>query len=220
MTIDRRAFMTGAAGFGLAAAAEEANAASPSSGLSAQAISSGDASLLPGLATGTASGEIPKINLKHAFSLSIFFKERIRIDSPTGRVYVPAMGGEIWGPRLQGRVVPYGGADYARGQGFDAHYMLEASDGALIYIRNRGYIKRLGDSPSVLPEPPPRKPGEPLDQNMPAGVGANVPIRMRITPLFDAPIGPHDWMNRTLIIGHGARYWNPDHTIFTYYEVL
>jgi len=168
-----------------------------------------------------APGDVPKINLKHAFSLSIFFKERIRIDSPGGRVFVPTVGGEIWGPRLQGKVVPYGGADYAGGHGFDAHYALQASDGALIYIRNRGYMKRLGDPPGPgVSEPPPRKPGEPLNQTMQGGAGANVPLRFRITPLFDAPEGPHDWLNRTLIIGHGARYSGPDHTIFSYYEVL
>jgi hypothetical protein len=38
--------------------------------------------------------------------------------------------------------------------------------------------------------------------------------------VFDTPEGPHDWLTRTVILGTGRRYGNPDHTIFTYYEVL
>ena len=59
-----------------------------------------------------------------------------------------------------------------------------------------------------------------LDQRMQGTALADVPLRMRLTPTFDAPEGPHGWMNRTLFVGHGARYVGPDHTVFTYYEVL
>ena len=166
------------------------------------------------------SGDIPLVGLRHAFSVSIFFEERITIGSVRGRVFVPAVGGEIWGPRLQGRVVPYGGADFALGGLLDAHYMLEASDGALIYINNRGFMKAIGVPPAARPAPAPLAPGEALDQRMQGTALADVPLRMRLTPTFDAPEGPHGWMNRTLFVGHGARFVNPDHTIFTYYEVL
>ena len=166
------------------------------------------------------AGNIPQIGLRHAFSVSIFFEERIVIGSVRGRVFVPAVGGEVWGPRLQGRVVPYGGADFALGGLLDAHYMLEASDGALIYINNRGFMKAVGVPPVARPPPEPVKPGEALDQRMQGTALADVPLRMRLTPTFDAPEGPHGWMNRTLFVGHGARYVGPDHTVFTYYEVL
>jgi hypothetical protein len=166
------------------------------------------------------AGDIPVIGLRHAFSVSIFFEERITIGSVRGRVFVPAVGGEVWGPRLQGRVVPYGGADFALGGLLDAHYMLEASDGALIYINNRGFMKAIGVPPAARPAPAPLAPGETLDQRMQGAALADVPLRMRLTPTFDAPEGPHDWMNRILFVGHGARFMNPDHTIFTYYEVL
>ena len=51
---------------------------------------------------------------------------------------------------------------------------------------------------------------------------ANVPVPMRVrpAPLFDAPIGRHDWLSRTIIVGHAQRHSDPDHTLFTYYEVL
>ena len=163
---------------------------------------------------------VPDLKLRWAFCLSIFFKERVRIQSDQGRVFVPCAGGEIWGPRLQGRVVPYSGADYAGGHGLDATYALEASDGALILIDNHGYMKRLDGRKTPRPAPVPRTPGQPFDQNFDAPPDAAVPLRMRLMPVFDAPEGAHGWMNRTVFVGHGGRYQNPDHTIFTYYEVL
>jgi len=163
---------------------------------------------------------IPRIELRWAFCVSIFFKERIRIRSDSGRVFVPAVGGEVWGPRLQGRVVPYGGADYAGAHGLDATYALQADDGALILIENHGYMKRLDGKKMPRVPAPPRQPGEVPDQTFDAPPDSVVPLRMRLMPVFDAPEGPHAWMSRTVFVGHGGRYQNPDHTIFTYYEVL
>jgi hypothetical protein len=62
---------------------------------------------------------IPTLILEFAFQVRLFFKERVRFEPTTpmgGRVYVPAAYGEITGPRLQGRVIPYSGADWARGR--------------------------------------------------------------------------------------------------------
>lgn len=168
--------------------------------------------------TSAPPGPVP--GLRYAFSVSIFFMERISIRSNRGRAFVPCEGGEVWGPRLQGRVLPYSGADYASSSILDAHYQLQASDGTLIYINNRGTMRRL-DAPPNSPQPvTPLQPGEALNQVMQGGAGADVPLRMRLTPVFDVPVGPHDWLARTLIVGHGARYSAPDHTIFSYYEVL
>lgn len=206
--LDRRSLIAaGIAAGGMLAARGEAQAPSP-----AHAV--GDPVL------GPPPPGIPKMALRWAFCLSIFFNERIRIQSDQGRVFVPCAGGEIWGPRLQGRVVPYSGADYAGGHGLDASYSLEASDGTLISIENHGYMKRL-DGQRSRAAPRPRAPGEVPDQNFDAPADAAVPLRMRLMPVFDAPDeGPHAWLNRTVFVGHGGRYQNPDHTIFTYYEVL
>jgi hypothetical protein len=163
---------------------------------------------------------IPEMTLRWAFCLSIFFNERIRIQSDQGRVFVPCAGGEIWGPRLQGRVMPYSGADYAGGHGLDASYALEASDGTRILIENHGYMKRMDGQRSRAASKP-RAPGEVPNQVFDAPADSAVPLRMRLMPVFDAPdTGPHAWMNKTVFVGHGGRYQNPDHTIFTYYEVL
>jgi len=202
--IDRRALLaTGLAAGGLLAAAG-----------AAQAPAATDPDL------GTAPPGIPPLRLRHAFSLSIFFRERVRIASDTGRVFVPVIGGEIWGPRLQGIVVPYSGADYAGGHGLDATYALQASDGTMIRIDNRGYMKRLDGRRTPRPAPRPRGPGEAVEQSFEAPADSAVPLRMRLMPVFDAPDGPHAWLRRTVFVGHGARYQNPDHTLFTYYEVL
>ena len=145
-----------------------------------------------------AEQAIPKIDLEYVFSVRIFFKERVTFMGPRGgRGYVPPSSGEIWGPRLKGTVVPYSGADYARfkdvrqGIQINTHYMLRADDGAWIYIRNIGYLHH--HDPKVT--------------------------YFRMTPYFDAPKGPHDWLTRTIIIGTAERRTNPDHSLFTYYAV-
>ncbi|MDE3171355.1 MAG: DUF3237 domain-containing protein, partial [Acidobacteriota bacterium] len=86
-------------------------------------------------------GEIQPVMLEYIFQIRIDFQERVSFETPTGRrAYVPAVSGVIEGPRLQGRVVPHSGADYAAHGRLNAHYMLQASDGAMIYINNTGYL--------------------------------------------------------------------------------
>ncbi|MXO70194.1 DUF3237 domain-containing protein [Alteraurantiacibacter buctensis] len=162
------------------------------------------------------------LRTRYAFSVSVFFKERIMVDSPYSRAFVPAIGGEIWGPRLSGIVVPYGGADFGGGGGpLDAHYMFRADDGTPIYINNRGYMKRIGARASVERTMRPRNADGTFDQNFTAPADSVVPLRMRTSPYFEAPSdSAHAWMNSTVFIGHGLRRMDPDRTVFTYYEVL
>lgn len=159
------------------------------------------------------------LSIRYAFSVSLFFEERVIIDSPSQRAFVPPMGGEVWGPRLNGRVVPYSGADYGTVTGLDASYAIEAEDGALIYVMQRGFMKRL-DGGTFWTAGAPRTPGELPRQSFADAANTPVPMRVRPAPLFDAPVGPHDWLGRTIIIGHAQRHSGPDHTLFTYYEVL
>ena len=155
---------------------------------------------------------IPQLKLEFAFQIRIDFKERIMFgETPRGgRGYVPATGGWVEGPRLKGKVMPYSGADWAlvRNDGvleLNAHYMLQAEDGTPIYIQNRGYLWR-HDGSAKTPIKGPPAPG--------------VSTYFNITPSFDVPTGPHDWLARTIIVGNGVRHSDPDHTIFTYYAVL
>ncbi len=123
------------------------------------------------------------------------------------RGFVALEGGEILGPRLTGRVVPHSGGDWPRmwSSGlieFEAHYMLEADDGTPIYIHNRGIAY---SSPDVLTR---------IEAGEPVGPEETY---CRITPRFEAPAGPHEWLNRTIFVGVAERRGNS--TFFDYYWV-
>lgn len=171
--------------------------------------------------------QVAGLPMQFAFRIRIFFKERLRFMPTTpngGRVYVPPAGGDISGPRLQGRVIPYSGADWARsrvgfGAQLNAHYMLEASDGTPIYINNRGYLYGRDAEGNALP---------PIEQTTnQAGTGPGGETQWKIaddtyfvcSPEFDTPVGPHDWLTRHVIIGRGRRIPAPDHTVFDYFVV-
>ena len=156
------------------------------------------------------------LKLEHVFDVRIDFHER-RVFGPVSggasQGYTSVKSGLVEGPRLNGRVVDYSGADWAtvRTDGvveLNAHYLLEASDGALIYIRNLGYV--YGASPASAPGAAAQ-----------GATGAAQPrsAYFRCTPYFRAPQGPHDWLNRTVIVGGGERRTNPDHSVFRYYAV-
>jgi Protein of unknown function (DUF3237) len=149
------------------------------------------------------------LKLEHVFDVRIDFHERHVFGPVSGGAkqgYVSVKGGLVEGPRLNGKVMDYSGADWAlvRADGvveLNAHYMLQADDGTLIYIRNLGYVY------GAAPVPP-------------GSQAAPRSSYFRCTPYFRAPEGPHDWLNRTVIIGGGERKANPDHSVFRYYAVL
>ena len=204
----RRSMLKGSVMGGGAALAESLLAgAFPKVSLAAEGPSGESQETKPSAAaTPTPLGEIVPIKLEYVFQIRIDFKERVSFQTPHGtRAYVPAMSGVIEGPRLQGRVVPHSGADYAGNGRLNAHYMLQASDGTMIYINNTGYLYPVD--------------GKPIDRNDPSW-GGDREFYFRCTPVFDTPVGPHDWLTRTVIVGTGKRHANPDYTIFTYYAVL
>jgi hypothetical protein len=116
-------------------------------------------------------------------------------NTPLGRRRIIAItGGQFSGPRLSGRVLA-GGADWqlVRGDGvayLDARYTLETSDGALIYVSNRGY--RHGP-PEVIER---LAHGEDVDPAL---------YYMRATPWFETAAPKYAWLNRTICVASGAR---------------
>ena len=123
------------------------------------------------------------------------------------RGFVAVQGGEITGPRLTGRVLPLSGGDwpwFSPGGlvDFEAHYQLEATDGTPVYIHNRGIA---WSAPTVLAR---IEAGETV---------APEETYCRVTPRFEAPAGPHEWLNRTAFIGKGER--RGTHSVFDYYAV-
>jgi hypothetical protein len=123
------------------------------------------------------------------------------------RGFVAVLGGEIEGPRLTGRVLPQTGGDWPRlwASGlteFDARYLLEASDGTPILIHNTGLAHA---SPEVVAR---LEAGETVDAEA---------TYCRLTPRFEVPHGPHEWLARTIFVGIGERRGN--HSVFEYYAV-
>lgn len=91
------------------------------------------------------------------------------------RFRIPITGGHFEGPRIKGSVLP-GGADWQlrRADGsttFDADYMIQAYDGTLIHVHNRAIAVGAPD------------------------------FYLRTAPVFEAPIGPHDWLNKAIFVG-------------------
>ena len=148
--------------------------------------------------------------LEFAFKITMMMGAREKYPAmPNGlrRGFTGAAGGTVEGPALNGRVVENSGGDFplvdADGNvRFNAHYILEADDGTRIYMHNRGLrfatreLNQRINANEVVP----------MDQ-----------FYFRVAPEFEAPVGPHDWMNRTLFVGSADR--REDHGIFHYYAV-
>jgi len=136
------------------------------------------------------------LKLQHLFKAEISLAAAQELgETPLGRRRIIGItGGRFAGERLSGRVVP-GGADWqvVRADGvadLDARYTLETSDGALIYVRNRGY--RHGPA-KVLKK---LSAGEEVDPSL---------YYMRTTPLFETGDARYAWLNRIVCIATGAR---------------
>lgn len=123
------------------------------------------------------------------------------------RGFVALVGGEVEGPRLTGRVIPYSGGDWPHiwDSGlieFEAHYMLETSDGTPIYIHNRGVAFSSPETLARIEAGENARPGD---------------AYCRVTPRFETPAGPHEWLNRTIFVGVAER--RGASTFFDYYSV-
>jgi hypothetical protein len=116
-------------------------------------------------------------------------------ESPLGRRRIIGItGGRFSGERLSGRVLP-GGADWQviRSDGvadLDARYTLETADGAMIYVRNRGY--RHGP-PDIIKQ---LAAGQDLDPAL---------YYMRTALRFETGDARYAWLNRIICVATGAR---------------
>lgn len=115
--------------------------------------------------------------------------------TPQGvRRVVPIIGGRFEGPRMKGEILA-GGADwqFTRADGvteLEALYLLRTDDGVVIQVRNRGLrhgpkevMQRLAAGQTV-------DPGE---------------YYFRAAPVFSAPEGRYDWLNKSLFLCTGSR---------------
>jgi hypothetical protein len=150
--------------------------------------------------------------LEHAFTISIELAG-LQWVKPTAlgdtRAAVYAASGKIEGPKLNGRVVPMSGGDFplVRPNGvidFDARYLLEADDGAIIYMQNRGF--RWAKDPETAERMARNEPVDPSD------------YYMRVSPKFDAPAGPHEWLTKHVFLGVAEKV--PGANRIHYFQVL
>ncbi|TKD50658.1 DUF3237 family protein [Sphingomonas baiyangensis] len=148
--------------------------------------------------------------MEYAFTIAIELTKATYIE-PSGigqtRAAVYAASGTVEG-RINGIVVPMSGGDFplVRADGvldFDAKYLLRLDDGAHIMIHNRGYRWA---SPEVMER-----------QRRNEEVGPDE-YYMRASPRFDAPAGPHEWLNRHVFVGVAEKI--PGANRIHYFQVL
>jgi hypothetical protein len=134
--------------------------------------------------------------LEHVFDVAVEVAPPLTIgDTGAGvRRIVDIVGGVVSGPRLHGRIRP-GGADFQliRPDGtaeLQARYVIEAADGALIYVENQGIRTGPADALAQLNR------GEPVDPGL---------IYFRTTPRFETAAAPHRWLMQHIFVACGIR---------------
>jgi hypothetical protein len=150
------------------------------------------------------------MRLEFALEMRLNLGKRIHIPVAEGmmRGAVLVENGTFSGPGISGTIVPGSGGDFPLvwrdgGGRFESQYLLETDDGAHILKRSTGVRSAPPEVVAALLA------GEEVD---PAS------YYMRMTPRFEAPQGPHDWLNRTIFVGAGRR--NPEGSLFRYWKVV
>ncbi|MEJ0069647.1 MAG: DUF3237 domain-containing protein [Pseudomonadota bacterium] len=130
--------------------------------------------------------------LEHVFDVAVRVAVPLAIGE-TGaglRRVVDILGGDVTGPRLQGRIRS-GGADFQliRATGLTelhARYVIEAADGAPIYVENSGIRFGPPDALAKLNR------GEPVDPAL---------IYFRTVPRFETEVPAYRWLMEHIFIG-------------------
>ncbi|KPF54996.1 hypothetical protein IP65_09590 [Novosphingobium sp. AAP1] len=150
-------------------------------------------------------------SFEFAFQIRIELGERLRY-GPTywgfDRGYVGVLGGTVTGPRFSGKVIPHSGGDWPtirpdNSVRFDARYLLQADDGTIVALHNTGI--RHADK-AVLDRMQRYEHVDPSE------------YYMGLTPRFEAPEGPHEWLSQTIFVGKADR--DKSHSIFTYWALV
>ena len=140
-------------------------------------------------------GSMVQLKLEHVFDLHLSFGEEQRL-GPTSlahtRVFYLVGGGTVWGPRLNGEIVAGSGSD-APSLNHDrvvlgGEWLIRAADGALIWAKITGYAAGTA-------------PGDVWRADRPELAAAS----LHLAPIFEAPDGPHAWLNRTVFVAKGDR---------------
>lgn len=142
-------------------------------------------------------------------ALRFVFEERVDLETPEAAGEGPRgagnriglLGGTVKGPALNGTILP-GGADWQliRKDGCSeivADYFIRADDKSLIHIRNVGLACAPGEARGGY---------------------------ARANPIFTAPVGPHDWLNKSVFTSTIEPVMDANGTlkqvVLRFYEVL
>ncbi len=122
------------------------------------------------------------------------------------RRFIAITGGTVYGPRLQGVVLPGGGDWQVIKDGgvtsILARYFLRSADGAVIEVTNPGV--RVA-APEVIEQ---LARGEAVDPSR---------YYFRTTPQFATSAKQYDWLHRAVFVARGIR--RPDHVVIDYFLV-
>ena len=146
--------------------------------------------------------------LEHVFTARVSIATPLEVGQTAAgrRRVIPITGGTVSGPRLQGLVLP-SGADWQSvlpdgTAHLVARYTLQADDGTLISVVNRGI--RRGPA-AVLAR---LAAGETVDPAQ---------YYFRAAPCFEVVPGPHGWLAENLFVATGERA--PDHVVIRVFLV-
>jgi hypothetical protein len=128
------------------------------------------------LGTQPPAAVIPRIEFAFEFRVTLAPAVVLGETALGRRQYIPITGGTIAGPKFAGEVIP-GGWDYQLGLAggcgtLTADYFVRATDGTVIHILNEAF-------------------------NCGGGPGGE---RSFFRPRFEAPKGPHEWLNRATFV--------------------
>ncbi|WP_067485463.1 DUF3237 domain-containing protein [Actinomadura hibisca] len=129
-------------------------------------------------------------------ALTFAFEIRARVTEPLGIArrgevteFTPIVGGTVEGPRLRGTVLA-GGGDWSGTNDevcrLYARYLIQAEDGAVIDIVNRGFYR-----------PSPGSPGQDDGGLAVASPG----LYFRTSPVFRTDAPAHRWLAETVFVG-------------------
>ena len=151
---------------------------------------------------------MPPPQLSFAFEVAVEVQPPLDLGQTQSghRRIVAIANGAVSGPKLRGRVLS--GADWQilRPDGtadLDARYTIQADDGALIYVVNRGVRHGPAEVLARLNR------GEHVD---PAS------YYFRSAATFETSAPRHSWLTRAVMVGVGERY--PDKVVIQFWELL
>jgi Protein of unknown function (DUF3237) len=162
----------------------------------------------PLIAEPVEGASAPAPTLTYVFSMRVELAppvEQGEIDGGRKR-FIAITGGRIYGPRLQGSVLPGGGDWQTIMPGgltrLEARYFVKSSDGTIIEVTNVGVRTAAAEVIERLAK------GENVDPSL---------YYFRTTPSFRVSGTSQSWMQRAAFVARGIR--RPDHVVIDYYIV-